>query len=90
MRIVIALGGNALAFSRPSKFVGPVYPKDAADALAAGKGWAFRPDGPAWRPVVPSPEPMRILEIQPISWLLERGAVVICHPSSPVPAQVGQ
>jgi carbamate kinase len=66
------------AFSHPSKFVGPVYPKDAADALAAEKGWAFRPDGPVWRRVVPSPEPMRILEIQPISWLLERGAVVIC------------
>ena len=79
------------AFSRPSKFVGPVYAKDAADALAAQKGWAFRPDGSAWRRVVPSPQPRQILEIEPIRWLLERRAVVICaggggiptmHPSS--------
>ena len=73
------------AFARPTKFVGPVYDKDAADALAAKKGWAFRPDGSAWRRVVPSPEPEQILEIQPISWLLERGAVVICAGGGGIP-----
>ncbi|MBV9208648.1 MAG: carbamate kinase [Actinobacteria bacterium] len=73
------------AFSRPSKFVGPVYAKDAADALAAQKGWVFRQDGSAWRRVVPSPEPRRILEIEPISWLLERGAVVICAGGGGIP-----
>jgi carbamate kinase len=73
------------AFSHPSKFVGPVYAKDAADALAAEKGWAFRADGPAWRRVVPSPEPKRILEIEPISWLVERGAVVICAGGGGIP-----
>ena len=45
------------AFASPTKFVGPVYAKEAADALAADKGWAFRPDGAAWRRVVPSPSP---------------------------------
>ena len=33
------------AFSQPAKFIGPVYAKDDADALAAEKGWAFRLDG---------------------------------------------
>src|SRR6476646_10337463 len=43
------------AFAGPTKFVGPVYPKEAADTLAADKGWAFRQDGAScWR-VVPSP-----------------------------------
>jgi carbamate kinase len=73
------------AFARPSKFVGPLYDKDASDALAAEKGWAFRQDGAAWRRVVPSPEPRRILEIAPISWLLERGAVVICAGGGGIP-----
>ena len=73
------------AFTRPSKFVGPVYPKDSADALAAEKGWVFRSDGAAWRRVVPSPEPRQILEITPISWLLERGAVVICAGGGGIP-----
>jgi carbamate kinase len=73
------------AFASPTKFVGPVYPKEGADALAAEKGWAFRQDGAAWRRVVPSPEPRRILEIEPITWLLERGAVVICAGGGGIP-----
>jgi carbamate kinase len=76
------------AFARPTKFVGPVYTKEAADALAAEKGWAFRPDGSAWRRVVPSPEPKQILEIQPIRWLLERGAVVICAGGGGIPTML--
>ena len=86
------------AFAHPTKFVGPVYAKDDADKLAAAKGWAFREDGPAWRRVVPSPKPRQILEIEPITWLLDRGAVVICaggggiptvHPSSAPGALAG-
>jgi carbamate kinase len=73
------------AFANPTKFVGPVYLKDAADKLAAEKGWAFRQDGPAWRRVVPSPQPRRILEIQPITWLLDREAVVICAGGGGIP-----
>jgi carbamate kinase len=73
------------AFANPTKFVGPVYTRDAADRLAAAKGWTFRQDGPAWRRVVPSPEPRRILEIEPITWLLDRGAVVICAGGGGIP-----
>ena len=73
------------AFAHPTKFVGPVYRKEDADALAADKGWAFRQDGAAWRRVVPSPKPQRILEITPITWLLERGAVVICAGGGGIP-----
>ena len=73
------------AFTRPTKFVGPVYQQEAADTLAAKKGWTFRPDGTGWRRVVPSPEPRQILEIKPISWLLEHGAVVICAGGGGIP-----
>jgi carbamate kinase len=73
------------AFADPTKFVGPIYAKDDADKLAADKGWAFRQDGPAWRRVVPSPEPRRILEIEPITWLLDQGAVVICAGGGGIP-----
>ena len=38
--------------------------------------------------VVPSPEPKQILEIQPISWLLERGAVVICAGGGGIPTML--
>jgi len=82
---MITVDPDDSAFSHPSKFVGPIYAKDAADVLAAQKGWAFRPDGSAWRRVVPSPEPKRILEIEPIGWLLERGALVICAGGGGIP-----
>lgn len=73
------------AFAHPAKFVGPVYTRDAADRLEREKNWTFRQDGTAWRRVVPSPEPRQILEIQPITWLLDRGAVVICAGGGGIP-----
>ncbi|HJZ04046.1 MAG TPA: carbamate kinase, partial [Streptosporangiaceae bacterium] len=35
------------AFASPTKFVGPGYDKQGADALTAEKGWTFRQDGTA-------------------------------------------
>ena len=82
---MIAVDPADPAFASPTKFVGPVYAEEAAQALAAEKGWTFREDGDAWRRVVPSPQPQRILEIQPITWLLEQGAVVICAGGGGIP-----
>jgi len=73
------------AFARPTKFVGPVYGKADADRLASVKGWTFHQDGTSWRRVVPSPEPRDIVEIAPITWLLDRGAVVICAGGGGIP-----
>jgi carbamate kinase len=73
------------AFGDPTKFVGPVYEKAAADELAATKGWVVKPDGDAWRRVVPSPEPQRIFELRPVKWLLEQGAVVIAAGGGGIP-----
>jgi carbamate kinase len=73
------------AFSDPSKFVGPVYTEAEARARAADKGWTVKPDGDAWRRVVPSPLPRRIFEIRPIKWLLEHGAVVVCTGGGGIP-----
>jgi carbamate kinase len=35
--------------------------------------------------VVPSPKPVRMLEIEPVRWLLERGCVVICAGGGGIP-----
>jgi carbamate kinase len=75
------------AFARPTKFVGPVYEKDAADQLATAKGWTFKQDGKMWRRVVPSPEPQRIMEIDPIKMLLDHGTVVICAGGGGIPTK---
>jgi carbamate kinase len=73
------------AFAHPTKFVGPGYTHDDAEVLRKDHGWAFRQDGSAWRRVVPSPEPQQIIEIEPISWLLERGSVVVCAGGGGIP-----
>jgi len=73
------------AFQAPTKFIGPVYTKSEADQLAAEKSWTFKPDGDAWRRVVPSPEPKRIFELRPIKWLLERNAIVIAAGGGGIP-----
>jgi len=73
------------AFTDPTKFIGPVYEREEAERLAAEKGWAIRADGEKWRRVVASPEPKRIFEIRPITWLLERGCVVVCTGGGGIP-----
>jgi carbamate kinase len=72
-------------FKNPTKFVGPVYDKPAADRIAAEKGWVFKQDGDKWRRVVPSPLPRRIFELRPIKWLLEHKTVVICAGGGGIP-----
>jgi carbamate kinase len=72
-------------FRNPTKFVGPVYDKAAADRIAADKGWTFKQDGAKWRRVVPSPAPRRIFEIRPIKWLLDQGTIVICAGGGGIP-----
>ncbi len=73
------------AFSDPTKPIGPVYTEDEAVGLAREKGWTLKPDGDAFRRVVPSPLPRRIFGLEPIEWLLERDAVVICAGGGGVP-----
>lgn len=73
------------AFDEPTKPIGPVYTAAEADALVASKGFTVRADGEHFRRVVASPEPKRIFELRPISWLLERGCIVICAGGGGIP-----
>lgn len=73
------------AFQKPTKPIGPVYPKEEAERLAKEKGWSIAPDGDKFRRVVASPRPKRIFEIRPVKWLLEKGTVVICAGGGGIP-----
>ena len=73
------------AFEDPEKFVGPVYTKEQAGEIGKATGWTFRQDGFDWRRVVPSPKPVKILEMKPIRWLIEKGAIVICTGGGGIP-----
>lgn len=73
------------AFLSPSKPVGAVYTKAEADRLAGQRGWAVARDGDAWRRVVASPWPVRILEIEVIRLLVEQAVTVICTGGGGIP-----
>jgi len=66
------------AFADPAKFVGPVYPEAEARSIAAKRGWTVKADGDAWRRVVASPIPLRVVETRLIRQLLDADVVVIC------------
>ncbi|TSE13313.1 carbamate kinase [Mesorhizobium intechi] len=73
------------AFAHPTKPIGPVYDKATANRLASERGWQIGPDGDKWRRVVASPKPLEILEASVISFLVERGVIVICTGGGGVP-----
>lgn len=77
------------AFGAPSKPIGPVYSEAEAQALAKERGWQVAADGDYFRRVVPSPQPMDILEFQTIRLLAQEGALVICAGGGGVPVIVG-
>jgi carbamate kinase len=75
------------AFARPSKPIGPWYGEVEARALARSRGWTMVEDRGRWRRVVPSPEPLRIVELAAIRMLLESGALVICAGGGGIPVE---
>ena len=73
------------AFKRPTKPIGPVYTQSEAQRIAVARHWAIAADGTGFRRVVASPQPLRVLGLDPIRWLLERGAVVIAAGGGGIP-----
>ena len=73
------------AFHSPTKPIGPLYDATEAERLANARGWSIAPDGNAFRRVVPSPRPRRILELGVIELLVENGVTVICAGGGGIP-----
>jgi carbamate kinase len=81
----VAVDARDPAFAKPSKPIGPVYSKQQAERLAGERGWNVAPDGDAYRRVVPSPAPQRIIELETIRLLLEAGVLVVCTGGGGIP-----
>jgi carbamate kinase len=73
------------ACSHPTKFIGQVYPREQAERLAASRGWKVAADGRHWRRVVPSPQPIDIVELGAIEHLIGAGFLVICAGGGGIP-----
>ena len=66
------------AFAAPTKFIGAGYSRKQAEEGATRYGWTMAVDGDRWRQVVPSPEPLRVVEEDTIRTLVDRDVVVVC------------
>ncbi|MBV1788139.1 carbamate kinase [Marinobacterium sp. D7] len=73
------------AFCHPSKPIGPVYERGDALRLARDRGWTVALDGTRYRRVVPSPRPIRILELTVIELLVSQQILVICAGGGGIP-----
>src|SRR5438132_11932877 len=82
---------NDPAFKRPTKPIGPFFTRYRAEALERDLGWTMREDaGRGWRHVVPSPRPLRILNIDTIRRMLEWANVVIAAGGGGIPVVRGR
>jgi len=82
---------NDVAFKRPTKPIGPFFTRYRAEALERDLGWTMREDaGRGWRHVVPSPRPLRILNIKTIARMLDQDDVVIAAGGGGIPVVKGR
>jgi len=74
------------AFSKPTKPIGPFYDEQGAQRLRDENGWTLVMDaGRGYRRVVPSPQPIEVVEWEAIKALLEAGVLTIAAGGGGVP-----
>lgn len=74
------------AFQNPTKPIGPFYTREEAERKHDEAGWAIVQDvDRGWRRVVPSPMPVRVVEIGAIRALLDAGWVVVAVGGGGIP-----
>jgi carbamate kinase len=74
------------AFDRPTKPIGPFYSAEQAEQLERERGWAMVSDANrGHRRVVPSPQPLEVVELGVIRRLAESGAAVVACGGGGIP-----
>ncbi len=77
------------AFKNPTKPIGPFYDLEASERLKTERGYVMskvKPEGVrVYRRVVPSPEPIRIIEGEAIRRLFDEGGIVIASGGGGIP-----
>jgi carbamate kinase len=79
------------AFSNPTKPIGPFYTQKVAEEKIRQLGWTMVEDAArGYRRVVPSPQPLEILELEVIRQILDLGIIVIALGGGGIPVIVGE
>ena len=74
------------AFNDPQKPIGPFFSRHEAERRMQDLGWAMRDDaGRGWRRLVPSPKPLRIIELDAIRHCIAAGLIPIAAGGGGVP-----
>lgn len=69
---------NSPGFKNPTKPVGPYYSEAEAKQKMKETGFVFKEDsGRGWRRVVPSPQPLKIVEIESIRDMVKKDVIVV-------------
>ena len=77
---------NDPGFRRPTKPIGPFYPRFRAEDLMHKQGWTMIEDaGRGWRKVVPSPRPIEVVQREAIRRAVESGNIVIAGGGGGIP-----
>lgn len=90
----VEVSSNDPDFKDPSKPVGPFYTEADAKKYSSEKGWVVKEAKPgvekSWRRVVPSPEPISIVEEKAINSLIENDIIVIASGGGGIPVEKGK
>jgi len=82
----VVVDQNDPGFRRPTKPIGPFYPRFRAEDLIHKQGWTMIEDaGRGWRKVVPSPRPLEVVQIEAIRRAATSGQVVIAGGGGGIP-----
>ncbi|UCD16923.1 MAG: carbamate kinase [Candidatus Zixiibacteriota bacterium] len=75
----------------PSKFIGQFYTGEEAKRFSRERKWVMKPDANrGWRRVVPSPQPLSVVESETIRLLVESGAIVIAVGGGGIPVYLDE
>jgi carbamate kinase len=85
----VIVNPNDPNFENPSKPVGPFYTKEEAEVLCGKRGYIIKMVNPnvrkGYRRVVPSPDPLFIVERDVIKYLINAGVIVIACGGGGIP-----
>jgi carbamate kinase len=72
--------------ARPTKYIGQFYSEEEAKRFASERDWTVKKDANrGWRRVVPSPQPISIVEAESIKKMVDEGTIVIAAGGGGIP-----
>jgi carbamate kinase len=72
-------------FLHPTARLGSLVDAQHARDRAASRRWLFEAEAGGWRRLVPSPEPLAVVEADTVTVLLSAGVVVVCSGGGGIP-----